>query len=90
MRVLISNSVSRGLRWDQAYVAKVMQRNKIQTRDELSKRFPQLSRTSVYRVFNSDWSGNATHTMIQAVALALNVDAQRLIEHVKQSAGDHG
>jgi hypothetical protein len=73
-------SMSATLHWDQTYIQKVVRRNKIDTRDELSKRFPQLSRTSVYRVFGPDWSGNATHVMILALASALDVAPHRLIE----------
>jgi hypothetical protein len=49
--------MSRNLQWDQAYVAKLMRRRRIHTRDELVKQFPQLSRTSIYRVFNADDPG---------------------------------
>lgn len=66
------------LPWNAPYIAKVMRRNGISNRGALSDVLTHVSRATVYRVFNKDWSGHATTTMIAQLKAHFRLDANRL------------
>lgn len=69
------------LPWNAPYVAKVMARNKIAHRGALADRLDEVGRATIYRVFNEDWSGEATPVMIDVLRRHFNASVGRLIAH---------
>lgn len=59
-------------------VANVLHANGIQDRAGLANAL-KMPPSTVYRVFDSDWSGRATDTMLAALAETFNVPMSRLV-----------
>lgn len=68
----------RYLTWNAPFVAKTMKDNGIHALADLANS-DIMSRSTVYRVFNDDWSGRATSAAIFSIASAFAVPAGRLV-----------
>jgi AraC-like DNA-binding protein len=71
-------SPSRRPRWDQASIVKILKRKRIHTRDQLAEAVG-ISRTTAYRQFNEDWSGEWTAPVLLQLSVGLDVHPARLI-----------
>lgn len=69
--------------WNQPVIAKILKRNRIETRYQLAQQFG-LSRATVGRTFNDDWSGEATIPMLAVLSSALGVHPGRLIRDPRE------
>lgn len=67
------------LTWNATSVAKAMKDNGIHVLADLANS-DIMARSTVYRVFNTDWSGRATSAAIYAIASAFEVPINRLVE----------
>lgn len=59
-------------------VANILHANGIQDRSGLAKAL-DMPPSTVYRAFNSNWSGRASDTMLAALAETFNVPMSRLV-----------
>lgn len=64
--------------WDHEYLAKILKRKRIHTREQLAEAVG-ISRTTAYRQFNDDWSGEFTAPILIQLSISLDVDPGRLI-----------
>lgn len=64
-------------------MAKILKRKNIHNREQLSERVG-ISRTTAYRQFGEDWSGECTGPILIQLSLALDVHPGRLIRDPRQ------
>lgn len=69
---------TKSLVWNSATIRKLVARNDIQTRDELSKRIG-TPRSTVYRVFDANWDGPVSTTVANALISTFEVEAGHII-----------
>jgi AraC-like DNA-binding protein len=65
-------------RWDEDALAKILKRKRIHTREQLAEAVG-ISRTTAYRQFNEDWSGEFTAPVLIQLSLKLDVKPGQLI-----------
>lgn len=73
------------LRWDAQYLATAMPRKGILGRAGLAA-LPGMSKATVYRSFNSDWSGEVTTAMLARLSVLLRVPPGRLVKDPRRVA----
>lgn len=66
------------LRWIPESVSNLMHNNGIRDRQELAAA-TGLSRATIYRAFNNDWSGTATGTVLAEIAGQFRVPLAHLV-----------
>jgi DNA-binding Xre family transcriptional regulator len=59
-------------------IAKIMARKRIGSRGELAQRIG-VPATTIRRVFNDQWDGEASGPVVRAICRELNVNFQRII-----------
>jgi transcriptional regulator with XRE-family HTH domain len=64
--------------WNHPVVAKIMKDNGIANRGQLATKY-NLSRTTLGRLFDDEWSGRPTIDMIEFLAQTFGVKPSRLI-----------
>ena len=74
----------RRLRWNTRLVTSLMDEHDIVSREELASRVPGVSRSTLYRAFNGEWSGEASTHMVIAMCEAFDVDLNKLVLEPRQ------
>lgn len=78
-------AVKHELNWIPENVAKIMRRNKINNRTDLAIA-TGLGRSTIYKAFNEDWSGTATHTVLAHIAGQFKVSLTHLVHEPRAAA----
>lgn len=66
------------LRWIPESVRNILDANGISNHNELARAL-NLGHNTIYKAFNKNWSGKATHTVLAAMAATFDVPMARLV-----------
>jgi hypothetical protein len=73
------------LYWSPDSVADILHNNGIRTREQLAQR-TRMSRATIYRIFDADWSGTATLTVLVRMAYCFRVPLAALVNEPARAA----